>query len=108
MNIGVHMFDALIWIFGPVQKASVRLRSATSISGMLELAQADVSWFLSIDGDEAQRVMRVDNEDIPFSDGFNELHTKLYRRTLDGLGFGIETARPAVELAYRLRSMPIR
>jgi UDP-N-acetyl-2-amino-2-deoxyglucuronate dehydrogenase len=108
MNIGVHMFDALIWIFGPVAQASVRLRTSTTISGTLELARADVDWFLSIAGEEAQRLIRVDSEDIPFSDGFNELHTKLYRRTLDGLGFGIETARPAIELAHRLRSMPIR
>ena len=35
--------------------------------------------------------------------GFESLHSAVYRETLAGRGHGIEDARPAVELAARLR-----
>lgn len=107
-NIGIHLLDALLWIFGRAEKMAVNLRTDTSVSGELWLERAHVRWYLSVNGDEASRVLKVDKTEIPFSDGFGELHTRLYERTLAGNGFGIDDARAAVELAYRLRSYPIR
>ena len=48
-NIGIHFFDMLCWVFGPVQE--VRLHSMTPMkaAGYLEFANARVRWFLSID-----------------------------------------------------------
>lgn len=106
-NIGVHLLDLLIWIFGKPEKLAVKMRTSTTVAGSLQLERATVAWFLSIDGDEASRKMTVNGEEILFSDGFAELHTKLYERTLAGDGFGIDDARPAVELAHRLRNCPI-
>ncbi|MBV8722851.1 MAG: Gfo/Idh/MocA family oxidoreductase [Candidatus Eremiobacteraeota bacterium] len=107
-NIGIHLFDALLWVFGRVDKMAITLRTSTAVSGTLHLERAFCRWFLSIDGDEPCRKMTVDGEDVLFSDGFNELHTRLYEQTLRGLGYTIESARPAVELAHRLRSYPVR
>ena len=107
-NIGIHLLDLLIWIFGKPSRFSVTARTSTTVAGLLQLDRATVDWLLSIDGDEPCRKMIVNGEEIFFSDGFNELHTKLYERTLAGQGYGIEDARPAVELAHRLRNYPVR
>ena len=48
-NIGVHFFDMLGWIFGPVVSNRVHLLERDKASGYLELENARVRWFLSID-----------------------------------------------------------
>jgi UDP-N-acetyl-2-amino-2-deoxyglucuronate dehydrogenase len=78
------------------------------------LARADVSWFLSIDRSDlpfepepgkpaTYRSITVDGEEIEFTGGFTDLHTRVYEETLAGRGFGIEDARPSVDLAQRMR-----
>lgn len=102
-NIGIHMFDMLLWLFGPAVNADVRRRTDDTIAGSLTFADAIVDWHLSITGDRAGRRLTIDGEiDVPIT-GFEDLHTTVYRETLAGRGHGIEDARPAVELAARLR-----
>lgn len=107
-NIGIHLFDALLWIFGGARKVDVTQRTATTCAGVLHLDRAFVRWSLSLDGEEPCRKMTVDGDEVVFSDGFSELHTRLYEQTLRGLGYSIEAARPAVELTHRLRYYPVR
>src|SRR5690606_28019558 len=49
MNIGIHFFDFLIWLFGDVEAMQVHVRQPDKLAGILQLAGADVRWFLSID-----------------------------------------------------------
>jgi UDP-N-acetyl-2-amino-2-deoxyglucuronate dehydrogenase len=107
-NIGIHLLDLLLWLYGPVEAMRVTERSLETAAGTLVLQNADVSWNLSIAGDQPMRKLVVDGESIEFSDGFSELHRKVYENTLAGHGFTIADARPAVELAHRLRHYPIR
>jgi UDP-N-acetyl-2-amino-2-deoxyglucuronate dehydrogenase len=51
--------------------------------------------------------MRVDGEEIDFTDGFEDLHTRVYEEVLAGRGFGIADARPSIELAARIRSAEV-
>ena len=44
---------------------------------------------------------------IEFSDGFDDLHTRVYQETLAGRGFGIDDARPSLELVHRIRHAEI-
>lgn len=117
-NIGLHLFDVLLWIFGPLSQSVVHLNQPDCASGMLVLERARVRWFLSIsanhlpaaqrsNGDRTYRALTVDGEDVEFSDGFTELHTESYRRILAGDGFGLEVVRPAVELVSGIRQAPI-
>lgn len=114
-NIGIHFFDMLIWLFGGVEKSEVHLSESKKAAGYIELLKARVRWFLSIDCDDipagisekGQRIYRsitIDGEEIEFTDGFSGLHTMVYNDILSGGGFGIEEARPSIELAYRIRN----
>jgi len=113
-NIGIHFFDMLIWLFGKVENHSVALKHPEKMKGELELENANVNWFLSIDkndlpqsaknvGQPTYRSITINDEEIEFSGGFTDLHTKVYEETLAGRGFTIEDARPAVELAHNIR-----
>lgn len=114
MNIGIHFFDLLLWMFGKCQRHEVHLHAADKMAGMLELEWADVTWLLSIDaadlpaasvekGEPAHRSLTMDGQELEFSSGFTELHTEVYRDVLNGGGYGLSDARAAVELVHDLR-----
>ena len=114
-NIGIHFFDMLIWVFGPVKDVKMKSISSDSAVGFLELERARVTWNLSINydnipnhikalGKRTYRSLTMNGKEIEFSDGFTELHTKSYAGILAGNGFGLADARPSIELAYRIRN----
>ncbi len=114
MNIGIHFFDLLIHLFGAVQHSEVHLAQPSRMAGAVELESATARWFLSIDGDDlptsakqrgehAYRSLTVDGQEIDLSNGFGDLHTEVYREILAGRGFGLEDARPSIELVYDVR-----
>ncbi|MEM1417772.1 MAG: Gfo/Idh/MocA family oxidoreductase [Myxococcota bacterium] len=114
-NIGIHLFDLLLWIFGPAQRWEVHARQPDRWAGFLELEKADVRWLLSTRiedlpdevreaGKPAYRAMTMDGENIEFSPGFTDLHTRVYEDLLGGGGFGIDDARPSIDLCYRIRT----
>ena len=113
-NIGIHFFDMLIWLFGEVQNSQVYLNEKRRMSGTLELRNANVTWLLSTEktdlppdvlntGATTYRSIKFNGEEIQFSDGFTDLHTRLYEETLAGRGFGISDSRPSIELVYNIR-----
>ena len=117
-NIGIHFFDLLIWLFGNVQNIEVHLNNKTKASGFLELENANVQWFLSIDRKDLPTValekqystfrsITIDGEEIEFSGGFTELHTRVYEEVLAGNGSGINDSRPSIELVHKIRRSPI-
>lgn len=114
-NIGIHFFDLLMWLFGKVQHSEVHLSSPTRTAGFLELQDANIKWFLSIDKNDlpkeavenslrTYRSITIDDEEIEFSGGFTDLHTIVYQETLAGRGFTLEDARPSVELVHKIRN----
>jgi UDP-N-acetyl-2-amino-2-deoxyglucuronate dehydrogenase len=113
-NIGIHLFDLLMWLFGPVQTVEVHHSSAGRVAGWFELERADVRWYLSIDRSDlpheallsaktTYRSIKVDGSEVEFSEGFGELHTEIYKASLAGQGFGLDDARPAIQLAHVIR-----
>ncbi|MFO7619705.1 MAG: Gfo/Idh/MocA family oxidoreductase [Bacteroidales bacterium] len=115
-NIGIHFFDMLSWIFGPVNTNLVHLSCHDKAAGYLELERARVRWYLSLDfrdipgailnnGQRTYRSVKVGGEEVEFSEGFTDLHTATYKEILAGRGFGIEDARRSVEIAYTIRNL---
>jgi UDP-N-acetyl-2-amino-2-deoxyglucuronate dehydrogenase len=117
-NIGIHFFDLLLWLFGPAGDIRLYHADPYRMSGFIELERAQVSWFLSVSSDDlplsnaaagknTYRSITVDGQEIEFSEGFTDLHTRVYAETLAGRGFGIEDARPSIELTHRIRTAPL-
>jgi UDP-N-acetyl-2-amino-2-deoxyglucuronate dehydrogenase len=118
MNIGVHFFDLLTWLFGRLEQLEVHLKDSRRTAGFLELERAQVRWFLSVDradvpedaasqGKTTFRSITCDGEEVEFSEGFTDLHTKVYEEILAGRGFGIEDARASIEAVHRIRTAPL-
>jgi UDP-N-acetyl-2-amino-2-deoxyglucuronate dehydrogenase len=114
-NIGIHFFDMLTWIFGACIRQCVHVSEDRRMAGMLELENANVRWFLSVDRDDLPpevaskgkstfRSITVNGDELEFSEGFGDLHTMLYQDIVSGGGFGLEDARQSVELVYDLRN----
>lgn len=114
-NIGIHFFDMLSWIFGDVKSSIVHVYDANKAGGYLELEQARVRWFLSLNYDDIpadarERGMRtyrsitIDGEEIEFSEGFTNLHTQTYTDILNGGGYGIDAAKPCILLTHEIRN----
>ncbi|HRR93231.1 MAG TPA: Gfo/Idh/MocA family oxidoreductase [Bacteroidales bacterium] len=114
-NIGVHFFDMLSWIFGKEQNNIVHLSMPDKAAGFIELENARIRWFLSLDandlpdetksqGKRTYRSITVDGREIEFSEGFTDLHTVSYTEILKGNGFRLEECRQSVETVYNIRN----
>jgi UDP-N-acetyl-2-amino-2-deoxyglucuronate dehydrogenase len=113
-NIGIHFFDMLMWIFGKAQHSEVHYSNQRKIGGFIELENANVRWFLSLDKKDLPkkakaeakptfRSITIDGEELEFSGGFTDLHTVVYDDILKGEGCGLEEARASIDLVYRIR-----
>ncbi len=117
-NIGVHFFAMLHFIFGALQENIVHKSEDTKAAGYLEYEHARVRWFLSVDVEDVPQAQReagqrtfrsitVDGEEIEFSGGFTDLHTRSYQEILAGRGFGLEENRVAISTVAAIRQAPI-
>lgn len=117
-NIGIHFFDLLMWLFGNVQNNYLFMRQPDKSSGFIELQNANVQWYLSIDRKDlpeealknnrsTHRSITIDGKEIEFTEGFTDLHKKVYENTLQGKGFDIEAARSSIEAAYQIRHLQL-
>lgn len=114
-NIGVHFFDMLTWIFGEPTENEVFEKSATAERGRLKLKKAQVNWTLTIDrhllpeeavksGKTTYRLIKIDGQEFEFSEGFTELHKRVYTDVLSGKGYGLEAARLGIRIVEKIRS----
>jgi UDP-N-acetyl-2-amino-2-deoxyglucuronate dehydrogenase len=114
-NIGVHFFDMLHYIFGELQVNEVHMSSETKAAGYLEYERARVRWFLSVDiedvpamqrasGQRTYRSITVDGDEVEFSGGFADLHSRSYEEILAGRGFGVADCRTAIETVASIRT----
>ncbi len=113
-NIGVHFYDMLTWIFGPVKSNTVNVHTHDRAAGYLELEKARVRWFLSISydtipeeikgqGKRTYRSIQIEGEELEFSDGFTDLHTDSYKAILSGNGFRIGETKQAIQIVHDIR-----
>ena len=114
-NIGVHFFDMLQWIFGPLENSSVDIKTKDTNSGKLTFKQANVNWYLSINANNLPqqaknnglstfRTLSIEGEEIEFSKGFTDLHTVSYQHILDGKGYGLADAKSSIEIVSEIRN----
>ncbi len=117
-NIGIHFFDMLLNIFGEMKQIVVHHRDSHVVAGYMELQKARVRWFLSVDscylpqwvkekGQSTYRSIKIEGEELEFTNGFTDLHTLSYQHILNGNGFGLEQARPSIDVVYKIRTMEV-
>lgn len=116
-NIGVHFFDMLTHVFGAAARNVVHLRDNERAAGYLECGRAKIRWFLSIDAKDLPEAAReakttyrsitLDDEELEFSDGFTDLHTRSYEEIVAGNAFCIEDVRPSIEIVSAFRRTPV-
>ena len=117
-NIGIHFFDMLQYIFGSKKELVVHHRDDHVVSGYLELERARVRWFLSVDseylpdeikakGQTTYRSIQIAGDELEFTGGFTDLHTESYKNILAGNGFGIQNAKPSIEMVHYIRNAEI-
>lgn len=105
----------LQWIFGTVQSNIVHISEPTKAAGFLELENAKIRWFLSIDsndlplsaknaGKTTYRSITINQEELEFSEGFTDLHTITYQEILKDNGFGLDDVKPSIETAFEIRN----
>jgi UDP-N-acetyl-2-amino-2-deoxyglucuronate dehydrogenase len=115
-NIGIHLFDALIHVFGSPTVSIVHLRDPSRAAGFLTFEGAAIRWFVSVDrkdlppeakGRSTFRAIAIDDEAVDFTDGFADLHSRSYEEIMAGRGYGLAAARPAIELTAAIRTARI-
>lgn len=113
LAIGIHFFDILTWLFGRAKENYLHLQEANRMAGFMEMENASVEWFLSIDeadlpkpalnkNKSAFRLMEVNNVSYDFSNGFDGLHTLNYQKILEGNGFRPSDTFPSIEIIEQL------
>jgi UDP-N-acetyl-2-amino-2-deoxyglucuronate dehydrogenase len=114
INIGIHFFDMLLWIFGDYKHSEVHILQNRKKAGYIELEKARVRWFLSLEREDlpanckknnqrTYRSIKIDGEELEFSGGFTDLHTMTYKNILNGEGFGVRDVYPVTDLLYQIR-----
>ena len=114
-NIGVHFYDMLCWIFGDVEENIVHIKTPDANAGSFKLKHANVRWFLSVNydyipqdvketGQTTFRSITVDGDEIEFSGGFKDLHTRSYEEILAGNGFGLDEAYGSIRTVSTIRN----
>lgn len=84
LNIGVHFFDMLAWIFGAQVDETITFRNETTIRGRSVYNRAMVKWDLSIDHSvDKKRALLVNDTPVDFTEGFEELHKVWYKKRID-------------------------
>ncbi len=111
VNIGIHLFDLLIYLYGNVKKYILIKKDQCEIIGVLKLEHADINFHLGIREQKTNRHIEARYKE----DGLNkltvlnlnnseDLHTKCYQEILAGRGLTIEDAEPSLILARRIEN----
>lgn len=118
MNLGIHFFDMMCWLFGSPRSVHAPGRDADPrrhLSGTVDFDRASTTWRLSTrredlptqtleKGGHAFRNIVIDGESVAdYSHGFTSLHDLVYRSILDGDGLSLADARPGIALVHEIR-----
>lgn len=110
INIGIHFFDILLWIFGDIKDFRLIKKTSSKMTGEIKLEKANVKWLLSIEkvikknisSYKFERYMQVNKKKYNF-DKFNDLHKKNYQMIIQEKKFHISTFEKVIKLMSKLK-----
>jgi UDP-N-acetyl-2-amino-2-deoxyglucuronate dehydrogenase len=116
-NIGIHMFDLLVFVFGNPRLIDIGMKTRHRVKGALHWDEnVKMGFDLSVSFDQPkQRQLSLfggfgtptvtDTPNIiDFTEGFEDLHTEYYGYILDGKAYGIEDIRMATRISEVIRN----
>lgn len=92
VNIGIHFFDILLWIFGDFKKIQFLKKNDSTVEGIIYLEKANAKWTVSVENIKEKskklkskyyRIMKINKKLINF-DKFNDLHLTNYKEIIKG------------------------
>lgn len=108
-NIGIHLIDIIQWLFGSVVDINIIKYDNENTKGIFKTETTTITWNLSVEKDiaptEPIRILTVDGRKINLSEKFTDLHTESYKRIISNKGIRAEEARPAIELATKVKEI---
>ena len=118
-NIGVHIFDILVWLFGKLVKNEVHILKNDIASGILYFQNTEVKWFLSTNNKylpkeyikkniPSLRSMTFNNKKIEFSKGIANLHDNCYKDFLKNKGYRLNDFKKCLELITQIKKSKIK
>ena len=101
-------------LFGKLVKLNITHQNEFSESGLLVFERANVNWYLSIDFNDlpkdfiqgekkTYRSIKIEDKELEFSTGFDDLHNESYRKVLMNKGFGIEETEDSLKIIEMIR-----
>ena len=91
MNIGIHLFDTLFYVFGhDLVKSKISEYNDRYVMGKLQIGKAEINFHVSVnksdipEGVKVLREIMINDQVIEFSDGFSELHPVIYKKIIEG------------------------
>ena len=112
-NIGIHLFDLMLMLFGEVHSTEITFNNKNSIQGQLVLSHALVNWHLSTSPDDIPHgqtsIRRITCNDYEWTldSGFENLHINWYKAVLNGEVIRPLDIKPVIKLIHQLRQMTL-
>ncbi|MBF91367.1 MAG: oxidoreductase [Rickettsiales bacterium] len=117
LNIGIHFFDLLCWIYGKVESTKIHIRKRDFAAGIINFKNARVRWFLSLNFDHLPTKVKnkqntfkeliINGKKIDLNKGFEDLHTISYEKILCNEGYQINDTEDSIRTVYELRHKKI-
>ena len=117
LNIGIHFFDLLCWIYGKVESTKIHIRKKDFAAGIINFKNARVRWFLSLNFDHLPTKVKnkqntfkeliINGKKIDLNKGFEDLHTISYEKILCNEGYQINDTEDSIRTVYELRHKKI-
>ena len=110
VNIAIHFFDILLWIFGDFKKIKIIKKNDSCVEGKIFLEKTTAKWIVSIENlknkdkkikTKYYRIMKINKKIINF-DKFNDLHLSNYKEIIKG-NFHISEFRKIIKLLSVLK-----
>ena len=112
-NIGIHLFDLIIFLFGSIKQTTVHFSSSDCFAGVITTQKATIRYFLSIEKEHLKyfsnypknniKLMKINNMKVDLSKNFENLHTISYKNILQNKGYKINDIREGIELIYKTK-----
>ena len=108
-NIGIHYFDALAHLFGPFIEVKTEYIRAKRAKGKIRFLNAYVNWELALDApmDNQKRIFEINRNKLNLSQGFENLHTKVYEEMLEGRGIKLDECGETIKLIEKIKDNAI-